>query len=140
MPPTRLIYASHRVDQSPGALDEIFKVSLVNNSRDGITGALIIGDEFVVQVLEGDRRLVSECMWRIVRNNWHKDIELVAVNLVPHRLFAEWSLQRIEAAAIGKKVLKPFLIDGAFQPKQMTQASIEGLCRMLSDQESGPPR
>ena len=137
MPPTRLIYASQRTDQSPAALDAIFEVSQVNNSRDGITGALIVSDEFFVQLLEGDRLLVSECMWRITRNVRHKDIELVAVNLVPHRLFAEWGLHRIDSAAIGRKMLKPFLVDGTFQPKQMTQSAIEGLCRMLSSKEGG---
>ena len=124
------------MDQSPAALDEIFKVSQANNSRDDITGALIVGDAFVVQVLEGDRRLVSECMWRIMRNAWHTDVELVAFNLVPHRLFADWSLHRIDAAAIGKTLLKPFLTDGTLQPKQMTQHAIEGLCRMLSSAAS----
>lgn len=136
MPPTRVIYASDRTDQSPAALDAVFEVSQANNSRDDITGALIVGDRFFLQVLEGDRRLVSECMGRVMRDVRHKDVELIAVNLVPHRLFADWSLHRIDAAAIGKTLLKPFLTNGTLQPKQMGQHAIEGLCRMLSSAAS----
>jgi hypothetical protein len=89
MPPTRLIYASVRTDQSASALSEIFEVSRKNNLRDGLTGALIVSEAFFVQVLEGTRAQASECMWRIAQDGRHKDLELVAVNLVPHRLFAE---------------------------------------------------
>lgn len=132
MPPTRLIYVSHRKDHSAEGLDAIFDVSRKNNLRDDITGALIVSDEYFVQLLEGDRLLVSQCMVRITHDVRHAEIEFVATNLVPNRLFAEWSLHRIETSAIDRNVLKPFLINGAFQPTLMPQAVIEDLCRRLS--------
>ncbi len=132
MAPTRLIYASTRSDQSAAALDAIFEVSRANNLRDDITGALIVSDKHYVQLLEGDRYLVSQCMMRIARDIRHTEIEIIAVNLVPHRLFAQWSLHRIETPTLEARTLEPFLIDGAFQPKLMPQLAIEDLCRVLS--------
>lgn len=132
MPPTRLIYVSTRVDRTAEAIDAIFEVSERWNSRDDITGALLVGDKYFLQVLEGRRHLVSQCMMRIARDPRHTDVEIVSTNLLPHRLFATWSLYRIDAAALRKSVIKPFLLDGVFQPKALSQAGIEDLCRVLS--------
>ena len=136
MAPTRLIYASTRSDRSAAALDTIFEVSRANNLRDDITGALIVSDKHYVQLLEGDRYLVSQCMVRIVQDIRHTDIEFVATSLVPYRMFARWSLHRIETSTVKGRTLKPFLIDGIFQPKLMPQVAIEDLCRVLSNEAS----
>ena len=136
MPPTRLIYVSTRADQTAEAVDAIFDVSQRLNRRDDITGALLVGSEHFVQILEGNREPVSRCMVRIIQDPRHRDVEFVSTNLVPHRLFPQWSLHRINVPALKKNVLQPFLLDGAFQPRRLSQVAIEDLCRLLSLQAS----
>lgn len=132
MPPTRLIYASTRLDRTLEGLDAIFAESHRNNLRDDITGALIVSDTHFVQLLEGSRHAVSQCMGRIAKDGRHTEIEFVSTEEVAYRLFAEWSMHRIEVAEIERPILRPFLVDGAFQPMLMSQMSILNLCRVLS--------
>ena len=132
MSPTRLIYASTRLDRTPEGLDAIFESSRRNNLRDDITGALILSDTYFVQLLEGSRQAVAQCMARISQDSRHTGIEFVSTEEVAYRLFAEWSMHRIDVAEIQERRLNPFLIDGEFQPMLMPQMNILNLCRMLS--------
>lgn len=132
MVPTRLIYSSTRRDRAPEPVDAILQTSRRNNLRDDITGVLIVSEQHFVQLLEGDRARVGWCFLRIVQDPRHEDVQIVSTNTVPYRLFPEWSMHLVETAALRRKTLDRYLIDGAFQPARMSQVAIEDLCRVLS--------
>jgi hypothetical protein len=123
---TRHIYASTRVDRSAKAVNEIFAVSERNNRRDAITGALIVTDDYFVQLLEGGRLAVSQRMVRIARDHRHEDIEFIPTKAVLHRLFTGWTLRRIQTERLDRTLLLSRLIVGALQPEQLTQDTGEG--------------
>jgi hypothetical protein len=124
---TRLIYASTRTDLSDAAVDAIFEVSLRNNRRDDITGALVVSQNYFVQLLEGPRPSVSQCMVRIAQDSRHTDIEFISTKAVPHRLFAGWSLCRVDTKRLSRSALIPHLVASAFRPEHLTQEAADDL-------------
>lgn len=129
---TRLIYASKHNGTSPEALDKILQISRRNNVRDNITGALIISDQTFMQLLEGERDAVGRCFMRVMKDNRHRDIQVICSGDVEGRLFVEWSMHQIETSRVKQEILSRYTINGAFEPSQMSQFAIEDLCRTLS--------
>ena len=128
----RLIYASKHDGVDVETLDQILQASRANNVRDGVTGALIIGGQHFMQLLEGDRTAVGECFMRITRDDRHHEIQVICSGDEDHRLFVEWSMHRIETSRIKQEILSRYTIDGDFDPARMSQFAIEDLCRTLS--------
>ena len=132
---TRLIYSSWRLDDGEGGIEAILHASRRNNERDGLTGALVVSDRHFLQVLEGGRSGVGRCLERIMRDPRHEAIEVVSTGEVPYRLFAAWTMHRIDTGAIRRRLLGRYLVRGAFRPSEMPQAAIEDLCRTLATLE-----
>ena len=130
---TRLIYVSKHDGVDVETLDRILHTSRANNVRDGVTGALIIGEQHFMQLLEGDRTAVGACFMRITRDDRHHGIQVICSGDEEHRLFFEWSMHRIETSRIKQEILSRYTINGDFDPARMSQFAIEDLCRTLSD-------
>lgn len=129
---TRLIYASRHDRTKVETLDRILQSSRANNVRDGITGALVIGDQHFLQLLEGDRRAVAQCFMRIISDVRQHDIQVVSAGDCEHRLFLEWSMHSIETSRIKREIMSRYTTQGNFDPARMSQAAIEDMCRTLS--------
>jgi hypothetical protein len=70
------------------ALEDILIVSVANNRRDDVTGALIHDDTWFAQVLEGTEAAVSATFERISRDQRHADVRLVKIQPASVRRFA----------------------------------------------------
>ncbi|RBI69911.1 blue light sensor protein [Roseovarius sp. TE539] len=128
----RLIYASTHDGLAIEAVDRILQKSRANNERDGITGALIVGERSFMQLLEGDRSRVAACFMRIMQDDRHRDIRIILAGDVENRSFLEWSMHLINASRIKEEILSRYLIDGQFDPARMSEAAIKDLCQALS--------
>ncbi len=128
----QLIYASRHDGTAVDTLDRILQKSRDNNVRDGITGALIVGDQHFMQLLEGEATTIGECFMRIMRDDRHHGIQVLCAHDVDHRLFAEWSMHRIETFRIKQKILSRYTIEGVFDPARMSQRAITDMCRTLA--------
>lgn len=95
---TRLVYTSHHGGTSEEALRGIFERSCINNENDGITALLIAGDEDFLQLLEGGRTAVAECMMRIMKDGRHQRIRILLAGDTGSRLLPQWSLRGLKAA------------------------------------------
>jgi len=113
-------------------VDAIFEVSLRNNGRDDVTGALVVSQNYFVQLLEGPRSLVSQCMIRIAQDRRHTAIEFISTKAVPHRLFAGWSLRRVDTKRLSRAALVPHLVASAFRPEHLTQEAADDLFHAAS--------
>jgi hypothetical protein len=133
---TRLVYASHHGGTSEEALRDIFDRSCKNNANDGITGLLIAGDEDFLQLLEGGRTAVAECMMRIMKDDRHQRIRILLAGESESRLFSQWSMCCLRAAEIPLEIQDRYWVNGVFDPVQLPQAKIEGLCLALSEDNS----
>jgi hypothetical protein len=90
----RLIYRSHSLlaptDES--GLAEILKVARSKNSDLGVTGALMLYDDWFAQVLEGPQPVIEALYARIKTDPRHNGVRLDEAGMVPKRLFAKWAM------------------------------------------------
>lgn len=129
---TKLVYASRHAGLTSGVLPDILGKSRTNNERDGITGVLVACEEDFMQLLEGDRTAVAECMMRIMKDERHYNIHILLAGEADTRLFPRWSMHSVNAGPGDREILLRYMTDGAFDPSRMTQAQIEALCLELS--------
>ena len=90
-----LAYRSHsRVPtaRTDHELADILRVARVNNAARGITGALLLYDDWFAQVLEGPEAAVRALYHRIADDKRHDGIELLDQGPVEKRIFERWAM------------------------------------------------
>jgi hypothetical protein len=96
----RLIYRSHSripADDRGAGLADIFSVARANNKRLGVTGALLLTDNWFVQALEGDESVVRGLYERISADPRHEDVTVVESAAVDDRVFSRWAMAQVSA-------------------------------------------
>lgn len=91
----RLIYRSHSKIPAAGLnaeLGNILRVARANNSAQGITGALLIYDDWFAQTLEGEESAVRKLFARIEADKRHGSVELREEGTVGVRVFSRWAM------------------------------------------------
>lgn len=93
----RLAYLSkNEIESDPvilkNEIQEILTISRVNNSRHGVTGALMYNATCFAQVLEGPQDAVSATYERIQCDPRHSNVVILDYSAVDERLFAQWSM------------------------------------------------
>ena len=63
-----------------------------NNTRDGITGALICRHDIFLQLLEGPVTEVNASIARIERDDRHVDMKILLSEHVEIRMFGDWAM------------------------------------------------
>lgn len=99
----RLIYVSSASwDLNDQQLVALLDQSVVNNRRDGITGALAYHDRSFFQVLEGSELAVIYLLKRIVMDERTYNVSVVHQGPVEDRLFQDWSMAWVPAEELQK--------------------------------------
>ncbi len=81
---------------SAAEIESIGAVSIRNNSRDGLTGALFTFREIFYQILEGEEGAVEECYRRIRGDDRHQNIFCVKMeNDITARMYPDWSMKTV---------------------------------------------
>ena len=93
MPLLQLIYASQPFGFDDLTLAGILSAAQRNNSRDGITGALICREDLYMQLLEGEEVAVEAAYERIRRDNRHGEIKKLFSEKPSARLFPTWAMR-----------------------------------------------
>lgn len=111
----RLVYRSESLidHDDSAALDAIFRVSLTNNRRDGITGALALPDGKFVQVIEGSGRNVEALMARIRADGRHDDLSILGEWAITARLFPDWAMARPDSTPLSQQAFNICTEDGS---------------------------
>ena len=92
---TQFLYWSQTVGDgyaSETDIRDILTTSRVSNERAGVTGALLSGDGWFAQVLEGSPESVHGIVERIERDARHRDIVTLPERTVAERAFPDWSM------------------------------------------------
>ncbi len=95
----RLIYRSRNLipdDQRKAELGTLFGEARSNNKRHGITGALLMSDDWFVQALEGDEAAVRALFAHIEKDARHDSVSVIETGEA-QRVFAKWSMARVSA-------------------------------------------
>ncbi|GAA1070330.1 BLUF domain-containing protein [Pseudonocardia alni] len=122
----RLIYRSHSTvprERRDEVLAEIFDVARSKNKKAGVTGALLISDNWFVQTLEGDETVVTELFEKIREDDRHTDVSVVESATVEDRVFSRWSMARI--SPIGRSDIPLHDVEGRIRPAAPDQPGRE---------------
>lgn len=99
-PVFRLIYRSRSTiprDERSETLAAIFDVARTNNKRSGVTGALLVTDNWFVQALEGEESVVDALYERIRADSRHVDVDKLETSTSDPRVFSRWSMAQVRA-------------------------------------------
>jgi FAD-dependent sensor of blue light len=94
----RLMYRSRNVippGQRKQELGNLFTAARSNNKGQGITGALLLFEDWFVQVLEGDEAAVRALFAHIERDPRHREVTLRETQPSAPRVFARWAMARV---------------------------------------------
>lgn len=89
----RIIYSSKPFGFDETALNSILRASRRNNTRDGITGALVCRADLYLQLLEGPEEAVIAAFTRIGRDDRHLEVNVHMRGMVKSRLFPTWAMR-----------------------------------------------
>lgn len=87
-----IIYTSYPFGLDESTLAGILVNARHANARDRITGALICRRDIYMQWLEGPEQEVKNTMERIARDRRHTEVKVHVAELIPQRIFGEWSM------------------------------------------------
>jgi hypothetical protein len=109
-------------DQSE-CVKRILAVSRVNNSRKGVTGALLACDDWFVQILEGRRIDVGTIFEPISRDADHCDIAIIASGPSAERRFASWNMCASTLSPTDKAIVEVLEASGKFDARKLDAAA-----------------
>lgn len=96
----RLIYRSRNLipgDQRKTELGSLFGTARSNNKQQGITGALLLSDDWFVQALEGDETAVRALFAHIEKDPRHDSVSVIETGSAGERVFSKWAMARVAA-------------------------------------------
>lgn len=94
----RLIYRSHSKippDKNQEEFGQILRRSRINNASSGVTGALLMYDNWFAQVLEGPEPAVRALYGRIKADPRHDTLDVREEHAVAGRAFSRWAMANV---------------------------------------------
>jgi hypothetical protein len=89
----QLIYASTAtVKLKLGELKELAENASENNNRALITGLLVYGNGYFMQVLEGNQHSINELYLKISHDKRHLDLRILDYHVVSSTSFSQWGM------------------------------------------------
>ena len=139
----RLVYYSrNRMTGDPDHLAQsitsILSTSRANNSKVGVTGALMFNAGCFAQVLEGPQSAVEEVFERIQQDERHGDVSLLAFEPVQVRAFEAWSMGFVGASVSDAARYGALAQQSGFDPARMTGEALFDTLHRLALEEEDP--
>ncbi|WP_396220560.1 BLUF domain-containing protein [Gemmatimonas sp.] len=136
----RLIYSSDaREDLRYRDFMAIMDTAAVTNEERAITGMLCYGGGRFLQALEGERLSVNALYNHIVKDPRHTNCQLLSVEEITARDFAEWSMKVVDwndaVTAARQTVLLKHSGSRLFNPAQMSGQQAAAFLRDLAEME-----
>ncbi len=134
----RLIYYSKNAAVNPedpdlrAELKRILTSAKMNNMANGVTGALLFNQTYFAQVLEGDRKAVTDTFCRIATDPRHSDLVILDARPISKRRFADWSMCFV-GQPVSEEVHRRYCVSNEFLPAKMTADALLGFVEALID-------
>lgn len=111
----RLVYRSDSCisHDDVAGLDAIFRASVPNNRRDGITGALALPDGKFVQAIEGSAARLADLMSRLRADPRHENMITLGEWPISARLFGGWAMARPDPTPLDQQEFRIVTQDGS---------------------------
>ncbi|MCJ2102431.1 BLUF domain-containing protein [Methylobacterium sp. E-046] len=138
----RLVYASKNLiagteAEIAAAVTQILETSQRNNTKVGVTGALMFNAGAFAQVLEGPRRAVEETFERIQRDLRHSDVTVLEGGQTDSRGFANWSMAFAGRSAHGQARFSSLAAESGFDLARLSGDRVFAMLHELVMDEEG---
>lgn len=132
----RLVYYSRNVIKQlarpmAGEMKALMHSSNRNNPPAGITGALVFNDHYFAQILEGDRKAVTQTFCRIASDDRHSDLVILEAKPVSERQFDGWAMAYAGHSPDVDRLYLKYGTAIGFAPAKMEAQSVCDLIRDL---------
>ena len=94
----RLIYRGHSKippAQLDAGLGDVLRVARANNTTKGITGALLVYEDWFAQTLEGEEEAVRSLYTHIEKDKRHDTVKILEEGKVSGRTFSRWAMAMV---------------------------------------------
>ena len=126
-----LIYASRSTECfHEHEIPDLLQQARIANAKQEITGMLLYISGSFLQVLEGQPEMVDAVFSRILKDNRHTQITLVAKESIPERAFEGWTMMHktLDPVEAGELIGE---IDYFISPTQVTQLDFSRAKKLL---------
>lgn len=127
----RLIYVSQTNNIDFEKIKAVLTVSYKNNKESDISGALIYGQGYFIQCLEGEADPIEALYKKIILDNRHEHVELISKEKIEERYFKDWHTSTMNDKAY-RMIEKKYSKNGNFDPYSMRPEQIIMLLDELS--------
>ena len=138
---SRMIYYSRNAI-TPGhqsafkEIKQILKKSVEYNKTANVSGALLFNQNYFAQVLEGDRKAITQTFCRISQDPRHSDVVILEAKPVDERIFLDWSMAFAGHSDVADDLYRRFSTHSSFEPSKMTaDALLHFICELVKCEE-----
>ncbi len=118
---TRLVYASQAATAlTPEMIETILATARTKNRLRDLTGLLMFDHRHFLQVLEGDRQVLSKLLVELMRDPRHQQVELLSVEPIAERLFGDWTMGFAGATAFTRSLMLRHTTHSQFEPRHLS--------------------
>ncbi|MGD1886265.1 MAG: BLUF domain-containing protein [Cohaesibacteraceae bacterium] len=110
---------------------QIMHVSNLNNPAAGITGGLVFNAHYFAQILEGDRKAVTQTFCRIANDERHNDIVMLEAQPIDNRMFDGWAMAYAGHSPEVDRIYLRYGTAIGFAPSKMTASAFVMLVKDL---------
>lgn len=132
----RLTYIScHNTNNANIEVARILEQARRNNELNDITGALVINENYFLQIIEGSRPIINALLRKLVKDNRHLSLRIVECKEVEQRRWGKWSMKYLNPDdSYNEDVLK-FASSAEFNPYLMSAAQLTLFVDALSKRQ-----
>jgi hypothetical protein len=113
----RLVYASTAAQPVTSEfLEDILKTARLRNEVRDLTGLLVFDHQYFLQVIEGQRAMVSLLLGKLFADSRHRELTVLEFDEIAQRSFADWSMSFIPAATANRALLLRHGVSSHFNP------------------------
>ncbi|MGE6482233.1 BLUF domain-containing protein [Psychrobacter namhaensis] len=130
----RLTYISrHNPDNKNIEVTRILAQAQRNNERNGITGALVINEDYFIQSIEGARPVINELLRKLVKDDRHFSLQVIECTEIEQRRWSQWSMKHLTPSEHDTEHVRKFSAGKDFNPYLMSTAQIVNFIETLSE-------
>lgn len=129
----RLTYVSrYNTDNANIEVARILEQAQRNNERNGITGVLVINENYFLQSIEGARPVVNGLLRELIKDDRHFSLQIVECREVEQRRWDKWSMKYLTLSDDDKEYVLKFSASNEFNPYLMSTSQIMLFIEALS--------
>lgn len=132
----RMTYISrYNSDNANIEVARILEQSRRNNESNGITGVLVMNENYFLQVIEGSRAVINTLLQKLIKDERHTSLRIVECHEVQQRHWSKWSMQYLTLSEQHKEDVLKFSPEAKFNPYLMTASQIKSFIKALSKRQ-----